>query len=346
MTEPTAGLAHVISTLKGFDEQAAADLASRYADADQAGGTRTRSHHARDRLVAHVQQAPLREDVRRGLLDTARALPALSPATWAALTADLVAHPTRTPVHDIAPISLGEMPPGLDGAFRALIALDQAVQHPWSLVGGLMVRLHALEAGVPVTRTTSDADVAVNVFTAADSLRDVTSHLIDLGFDDTTNLDPRTGGPSYRYERETVRVDVLIPEKADAARRPARTITGRVGVGMWGMQSAIKRTQRVPVQMPDGTTGWVRRPDLLGAIAAKSAAAIRDTSPARHHEDLVHLCDWAGASLAWPQFQAEITRKQRRRLRKIGADRLPWYIADDPDGARDVYATLARSVTS
>ena len=336
-------LAKLIVTLKGHDP------AERYASLTgnpprtHAQTTPDRHPPVLERFEEHLRQAPLDEDVRGSLLAQLSQLrehpDPPPPALLAAADKDLTASATMTPDLLREPVVLGPMPPVLNGAFITLIDLDRTIDAPWSLVGGLMVAVHAAEGGHPAPRATTDADIAVNVFTASNSLRHVTSRLVDLGFEDDSPVDERKGGPSYRYVRDGVKVDVLVPEKANAGKAPPRTVTGRLGVEMWGMQSAIKRTQRVPITF-DGTVGHIRRPDLLGAVVVKSAAAIRDTDNGRHLEDLAHLCNWVGVSPDLRRYITEITPPQRARLRKIGSSRVPWRISDDPEIGREAFAYL------
>lgn len=74
------------------------------------------------------------------------------------------------------------------------LAFEVAASTPpgsWALVGGLMVHVHALRAGIEATRPTSDIDLLLNI--GANSVSDVAGSLTGLGF---AAVDPRQATPS------------------------------------------------------------------------------------------------------------------------------------------------------
>ena|GEM_PF-6160177 len=72
--------------------------------------------------------------------------------------------------------SVGNSLPKRSGLYGSGNGLDlDSVGVPWVLVGGNMVTLHCLEHGHERTRTTNDGDIVVDVWTARNALRQVTS---------------------------------------------------------------------------------------------------------------------------------------------------------------------------
>ncbi len=53
----------------------------------------------------------------------------------------------------------------------------------WTLVGGLMVQLHAVRAGLPVNRATVDVDMVLHIETGATTFGQARYALESLGYD-------------------------------------------------------------------------------------------------------------------------------------------------------------------
>jgi len=53
----------------------------------------------------------------------------------------------------------------------------------WTLIGGLMVQLHGLAAGLPVVRPTNDVDVLLHVETGRGRAAQVARGLEELGYE-------------------------------------------------------------------------------------------------------------------------------------------------------------------
>jgi hypothetical protein len=62
----------------------------------------------------------------------------------------------------------------------------------WTLIGGLMVQLHAVAAGLPVVRPTDDVDVLLHVETGRGRASAVAGALEGLGYRLKPGIDPRT----------------------------------------------------------------------------------------------------------------------------------------------------------
>lgn len=199
--------------------------------------------------------------------------------------------PTARPRLQRTPVDL----PSFDGAPAALwtAVLDLAdgiPSVPWTVVGGQMVFLHALEHGAPLPRISEDVDAAVDVRARPRAVREVVACLHALGF---RPVGTSREGRTHRFERDqhgsSVVFDVLVPRglgpRADTVTVPPGRAFPAPGVGQ-----ALARTELIPVRHR-GRSGWVPRPSLLGAIVSKAAAAAVDrVDTARHLQDVAFLC--------------------------------------------------------
>ncbi|CDO25751.1 uncharacterized protein RMCC_0196 [Mycolicibacterium canariasense] len=234
-------------------------------------------------------------------------------------------------------VVLPDMPEHQMRMWHTLLDFEETDPPPWVLVGGQMTMLHLLEHGVTIHRPTDDGDMVVGVWTRRDALRDTTLYLTGNGFTEVKTSD----GLGYRFARGKTVIDVMVPEGMERQRRPARTGSGRPGLGAEGGNQALTRAQRVPIES-DGRRGYVRRPTLLGGLVAKAHAWTVDSrDPERHLQDLISL---AGLALGDPravlsQLRPDDSRAMRVALRRVGADHRRIRAADDPAG---VYAFLTR----
>ena len=206
----------------------------------------------------------------------------------------------------------------VDQLWHVLLDLSGSLPVPWTLAGGQMVLLHALEHGQVPLEPSQDGDVIADVRAEHQAITLVVRQLYRLGFTlDSISAD----GLAHRYSRpaqpRSVQVDVLGPDglgpRADLTTSPP----GRT-VQVPGGTQALTRTERVTITH-EGRTGQIPRPTLLGAIIMK-AAATDLPSPARHYRDLALLC-----SLVADPFDltGQLTAKDRKRLRRARA------LADD-----------------
>lgn len=211
----------------------------------------------------------------------------IGPHAIAAWTTVLRNLPEHVPTLTREPVVFPKLPDHQRDMWSVLLDLD-ALGQPWVLVGGQMTLLHCLENGVAPQRATDDGDVMVGVWTRREALRRTSRFLSDRGFSEKKTGD----GYGYRYRRDDdVAIDLLLPEGLDRQKTYPTTTSGRPGFGAEGGNQALARSQRVPVDV-DGKVGWVRRPDLLGALIAKAHAAVIDSrDPDRHAGDIVTLAE-------------------------------------------------------
>lgn len=310
---------------------------------DQAVASASSVAGAVNRLCTRVGLAPALDTIERDR--HIGALRALTPESALEITCgDLDAWdtllrtvPEKVPTIERDPVVLPAMPDHQVAMWSTLLDFEAADPPPWVLVGGQMTALHLAEHGVTAYRPTDDGDVVVGVWTRRDALRSTAFYLTNHGFNETRTND----GYGYRFTRDRTVIDVMIPEGLDRQRRYPTTTSGRPGLAADGGNQALIRAERLPVDL-GGRTGYVRRPNLLGALVAKAHARIVDgRDPERHAQDLIAL---AGVALRDPravisQARPDDRRVVRRVLLGLPAEHRLLRSADDPDA---VHAFLTR----
>lgn len=197
-------------------------------------------------------------------------------------------------------IELPLLPPGQLQSWHVLLDLAEYDLEHWCLIGGLMVYLHAAEAGVVTPRSTDDIDVVVNVMSKPDATRWLSSWLVDQGFS-LDGVSPE--GIGHRFVKQadpgpgSIRIDVLAPDNLGpraklVTKPPARTIE------VPGGRQAVQRSEIVDVRVMSGVnlvqvprTGPVRRPTILSALLVKAAATriAGRRNPERDYQDAAVL---------------------------------------------------------
>lgn len=169
--------------------------------------------------------------------------------------------------------------------WRALFDIADARPAGWCLVGGQMVFLHCVERDRFPARPTDDMDAVLDVRANPRVLKDFTTTLVDLGFDS----DGETWtGHQHRWVRGDAIVDILIPRFLGERAEKRRGATGGTTIPTIGGQAVLDRSHVVELDL-EGRMGRIRRPDLLGALAAKAAAYTNQLDEGRDR----HLIDFA-----------------------------------------------------
>jgi hypothetical protein len=164
-------------------------------------------------------------------------------------------------------------------AFEVARALEPG---SWTLVGGLMVQLHALLAGLPPSRPTIDVDAVLHLESGVAKYADAAAALHRLGY----GLD-RSAALAYRFRRGDDIVDLMVADHLGPARRPR--FAGRDVFAITGGKQALKRTVDVDVETGDDTVR-LSLPNLHGALVLKGAAYLSDSRDrGRHASDAVVL---------------------------------------------------------
>lgn len=151
-------------------------------------------------------------------------------------------------------------------------------QERWVLVGGLMVQLHAIAAGVESTRVTVDVDAALRIEAGVYSYQSAASALRTIGYTIDT-----TTSRAYRFRRGDDVIDLMV---ADHTKPPPRH-SRRDVLSVEGGRQAIDR--RAPFLLRDEGVELFA-PDLHGAVVLKAAAhRVDQRDRDRHLVDAVTL---------------------------------------------------------
>ncbi|MET4143813.1 hypothetical protein [Arthrobacter sp. UYCo732] len=157
----------------------------------------------------------------------------------------------------------------------------------WTLVGGLMVQLHAAAAGLAVSRPTADVDIVLHIETGAATTRSVLAVLNRLGYVLQKSIDQ--DAPAHRFVRGKQQIDVMVADHLTPAKVP--TIGGRKPFQMAGGTQALQRTVNCRMTADDDGPVLISIPNALGALVLKGAAYREDSrDKGRHLDDAVVLC--------------------------------------------------------
>jgi hypothetical protein len=245
-----------------------------------------------------------------------------------------------------SPIALPPLGDPIDELWEVLIELGEHLKVPWTLVGGQMVLLHAVEHGTVPPQLSQDGDIVADIRAAPRGLREAVALLGQLGF----TLDGiSTDGTAHRYVRtgrdqgRPVAIDVLAPDGVGSRANLTTTHPGHT-LQVPGGTQALNRTERVAVQLY-GRVGTVPRPNLLGALIAKAGACGIPGDPARHLRDLALLYAFIDDPFA---LTVELTATDRKQLRLAGVlndgSHPAWMLVPQPlrDDGRTAWAILNR----
>lgn len=218
--------------------------------------------------------------------------------------------------------------------------LDIADREPadWTLIGGQMVLLHALEHGRTPHRVSQDIDVVVDARVRPPALARVVSSLFDLGFAEAAISADEI---AHRFQRGRVAIDVLAPEGL-GPRTDLGTVGGATTVEIGGGTYALARSGPVDVYVGD-RSGVVHRPDLAGAILIKAVAATQDTrrGPERHLRDLAFLVSLVAEPIA---MNGDLGSANRARVRGVKAlhdpEHVAWGLLGNERVAADAHAAF------
>lgn len=211
-------------------------------------------------------------------------------------------------------ILLPAMPPEQTASWLGLLDLHEKLPDGWTLIGGQLVHLHCAERGQFPVRPTNDADTVIDVRADPTMLATFTGVLTELGFR-STGISAE--GLQHRWSRGEASIDVLLPDGIGERASLRHGVTGSPTLPTAGGTQALQRSETVAVAV-DGREGFVRRPNLVGALVGKAAALSNSGDPGlgRHRRDFVVL---AGLLSARDFRNDELAKKDRQRLRAMVA---------------------------
>jgi hypothetical protein len=209
-------------------------------------------------------------------------------------------------------IVLPAMPPEQTASWLGVVELHERLSDGWTLIGGQLVHLHCAERGRFPVRPTNDADTVIDVRADPRILYTFTKTLTDLGF---RSAGISAEGREHRWVRGDASIDVLLPEGVGERASQRKGVSGIPTLSTEGGTQALQRSETVAVTV-EGREGFVRRPNLVGALIIKAAAHGNpgDVDPRRHRRDFVVL---AGLLTAADFAEDELNKTDRRRLRSI-----------------------------
>jgi hypothetical protein len=207
--------------------------------------------------------------------------------------------------------------PALGGTERELwhALLDLAERQPdnWTLIGGQMVLLHALEQGRIPPRVTRDLDVLADLRARPAALPQIVTTLCQLDFEVELAAPDQSG---HRFKRGDVTIDLLAPDNL-GARADLHTVGSLITIAVAGGTYALERSQPLAVRF-DGRQAMIPCPDLAGALVLKAAAAGSDHAlgPERHLSDLTMLFSLVADPF---RLREELGPRNARRIAAVRA---------------------------
>ena len=243
------------------------------------------------------------------------------------------------PIVEREPVRLPTLAGHDDELWDTLIELSEVRPGEWTLIGGQMVFLHAIENDATPPRISTDLDVLVNARITGRPIAAFAEGLENLGFEQD-GISP--DGIAHRYRRNRVAIDVLAPEGLGERTDLTTTPPGRT-LQVPGGTQALDRTELLPVATSN-RAGHVPRPSLLGAVVGKAMAVAVDDVPDAQRLDFVFLLSLIVDPFA---LADQLTTKDRRRIRArkemIAGEHRVWSELDDD--ARDRAQAALRILT-
>ena len=209
----------------------------------------------------------------------------------------------------MTPVSIVPIGEAEDDLWRLLREVSTLLRGlPWTLVGGLMVRVIEAEHGAITTWTTGDIDTVLDVRALSNATEAAAARLVEAGFEPQ----PYADGLTYRFIRASDVVDVLAPDNM-GPRASRVTVPSGETIEAIGSRAALNRRRWLVVDAGDGPFE-IPIPSLLGAIVMKARVAGDIQNPvivAKHERDLARLLALVANPVA---ARAELSTKERGYL--------------------------------
>lgn len=167
--------------------------------------------------------------------------------------------------------------------WKQLLELHDALPpKSWTVVGGLMVRIHASHARVHDTRSTRDVDAVLHLETGVITYSQAARTMDQLGYSHQVPVDDQ--GPAHRFTRPNgEHVDLMVADHLSPSRRPR---FGRHSVmEVPGATSMLRyHTVDCVIRDDDGAERIAfSLPDTLGALSLKGGAYLNDSRDRQRH---------------------------------------------------------------
>ncbi|GAA1365745.1 hypothetical protein GCM10009596_30200 [Arthrobacter rhombi] len=194
---------------------------------------------------------------------------------------------------------------------------DAVPSRHWTLVGGLMVQLHCIAAGVTPPRPTFDVDTLIHVELPGNSLSVLHEGLVKINYSPQLSLGRRQ--PLHRYVRGNDVIDFLIADHA--APSLIRKFPSLGVVRASGGTNALRRTVQFDIVHEHGRSS-ISCPDVVGALMLKADAyRIDSRDRLRHLQDSVSLAILLSESTKGPKMFGSGPRRIRQLLKALSAYR-------------------------
>lgn len=188
---------------------------------------------------------------------------------------------------EAAPITITPASPEAKELWTKALELAELLgsDEPWTLIGGLMVQLHAFERGAG-SRPTVDIDLLGD----SRSRPAMTERIARVLVDNDGEMHPPPVGDEtlgFRYELDGQIIEVVGSE---GVRSDPKTIGRYTTFQASGGTQALRRSETVLVSLDGGPAIAVRRPTLLGAILIKAkVVSVRREKFPSDRQDLIRL---------------------------------------------------------
>lgn len=206
----------------------------------------------------------------------------------------------------------------------------------WTLVGGLMVQVHAVCIGLP-HRPTDDVDIVLHIETNAISYAGARARLEELGF--TLRRPNDREGFVHRFERGKDVVDVMVADHL--VTEPE--VMGHKVFKVPGSTGALQRTVNVTVHIGDDEVRF-SLPSVIAALGLKGAAYAADSRDVERHlrDAAVLACCIDDPEAVAAQVQGSDGGRIRKLWLKLKDPRhLAWLLIEDRELREDGYHALS-----
>lgn len=213
----------------------------------------------------------------------------------------------------------------------------------WTLVGGLMVQLHALHAGMVPQRSTVDVDIVLHIETDRITWVRTSEALLSAGFG--LRQPHNVKAPLHRFARTHDVIDVLIADHVAPTALDMRA-SGKTLMPIPGATSALRKTVNCHITLGSGHVATLSVPDVLGALTLKGGAYMEDSRDrGRHLEDAVVLLCTVEDADEIAEDASSWTRGDPRRIRVLARnlpeDHEAWSLVRDDRQRRRAQQALS-----